>query len=58
MYEILLNAGINPLPYLNEVPYAFLRGTSIEGTFKIPGNCRYVRTRSYRTKHEKGNKRR
>ena len=47
MYEVLLNAGINPLPYLDEVPYAFLRGTFIEGTFKISGNCKYVGTRSF-----------
>ena len=47
MYEVLLDAGINPLPYLNEVPYAVLRGTFIEGTFKIPGNCKYIGTRAF-----------
>ena len=47
MYEILLTAGINPLPYLNEVPYAFLRGTSLEGSFTVPGNCIDIEARAF-----------
>ena len=39
LYEVLLRAGINPLPYLPFVPFGFLRNTTLEGSFTIHGNC-------------------
>ena len=47
LYEVLLKAGINPLPYLPYVPYAFLRNTDITGSFTIPGNCEEIGSRSF-----------
>lgn len=47
LYEVLLRAGINPLPYLPYVPFGFLRNTNLEGSFIIPGNCIDVISRSF-----------
>lgn len=47
LYEVLLRAEINPLPYLPFVPYAFLRGTELRGSFIVPGNCIDVGSRAF-----------
>lgn len=47
LYETLLRAGINPLPYLPFVPYAFLRLTELDGSFIVPGNCIDVSSRAF-----------
>lgn len=47
LYEVLLRAGINPLPYLPLVPFGFLRDTTLEGSFIIPGNCIDVISRAF-----------
>ena len=47
LYEVLLRAGINPLLYLPYVPFGFLRDTTLEGSFTIPGNCIDVGSRAF-----------
>lgn len=47
LYEVLLRAGINPLPYLPFVPFGFLRDTFLEGSFRVPGNCIDVGSRAF-----------
>ena len=47
LYEVLLRAGINPLPYLPFVPFGFLRETTLEGSFTVPGNCIDVASRAF-----------
>lgn len=47
LHEILLRAGINPLPYISYVPFAFLRHTFIEGSFTVPGNCIDLGSRAF-----------
>ena len=47
LYETLLRAGINPLPHLSSVPFGFLRDTTLEGSFTIPGNCADIRSRAF-----------
>ena len=47
LYEVLLRAGINPLPYLQLVPFGFLRNTTLEGSFTIPGNCIDIASRAF-----------
>lgn len=47
LYEVLLRSGINPLPYLSIVPFGFLRDTTLEGSFTIPGNCIDVAPRAF-----------
>ena len=47
LYEVLLRAGINPLPYLPLVPFGFLRNTALEGSFTVPGNCIDVISRAF-----------
>lgn len=47
LYEVLLRAGINPLPYLPFVPFGFLRDTALEGALTIPGNCIDVGSRAF-----------
>lgn len=47
LYEVLLRAGINPLPYLPYVPFGFLRDTTLEGSFTIPGNCIDIASRAF-----------
>ena len=47
LYEVLLRAGINPLPYLPFVPFGFLRDTTLEGSFTVPGNCIDVASRAF-----------
>lgn len=47
LYEVLLRAGINPLPYLPYVPFRFLRDTTLEGSFTIPGNCVNIGSRAF-----------
>lgn len=47
LYEVLLRAGITPLPYLPFVPFGFLRNTALEGSLTIPGNCIDVGSRAF-----------
>lgn len=47
LYEVLLRAGINPLPYLPFVPFGFLRDTTLEGSLTIPGNCIDIASRAF-----------
>ena len=47
LYEVLLRAGINPLPHLPFVPFGFLRDTALEGSFTVPGNCIDIASRAF-----------
>ena len=47
LYEVLLRAGINPLPYLPFVPCDFLKQTKLDGSFTVPGNCIDVGYRAF-----------
>ena len=42
MKKTILEAGINPLDYLDYVPSHYLYGSNISGTFKIPNRIKSI----------------